>query len=270
MSVGGNDVVTFRGRADTYGTHGNTNELTVRTVFRFLAGNALLGAALLATLGASAVFTMRVVLSARDVAVPGLVGQALQDATSLAAQRGLAVQVEGRRHDADVPADHVIAQQPPPGRTLKAHRHVRIWISLGPRRIAVPRVEGQSVRTARIALEQAGLPVAHVVEVNDPAPEDRVLVQRPPSGETDVPGDGASLLVSRGRGRADYVMPDLIGRPADRVMAALLAAGFKVADVRYRSYPGVAPGIILRQLPAAGHRVNPRTLLSLDVSRATS
>jgi beta-lactam-binding protein with PASTA domain len=65
-------------------------------------------------------------------------------------------------------------------------------------------------------------------------------------------------------------MPDLIGRPARGVMAALLAAGFKVADVRYRSYPGVAPGIILRQLPPAGHRINPRTPLSLHVSRAAS
>ena len=143
-------------------------------------------------------------------------------------------------------------------------------MSLGARRITVPRVEGQSVRTARIALEQAGLPVAHVVEVNDRAPEDQVLVQRPPAGETDVSGDGASLLVSRGGGRASFVMPDLIGQERRAVMGALHAAGFKVADVRYRSYPGVAPGIVLRQLPPAGHRVDPRTPLSLDVSRGAS
>jgi serine/threonine-protein kinase len=244
--------------------------LTIRNVLRFLARNALLGAVLLATLGVSAVVTMRVVLSARDVAVPGLVGHALPEASGLAAQRGLAIQVEGRRHDASVAADHVIAQEPPPGGTLKAHRHVRVWVSLGRRRVTVPRVEGQSVRTARIALEQAGLHVARVVEVGDSAPEDQVLIQHPPAGETDVSGDGASLLVSRGGGRAAYVMPDLIGHPAERVMASLLAAGFKVADVRYRTYPGVAPGIVLRQLPPAGHRIDPRTALSLDVSRAAS
>jgi beta-lactam-binding protein with PASTA domain len=229
-----------------------------------------LGAALLATLGVSAVATMRVVLSARDVAVPALVGRALPEASGLAAHRGLDVRVEGRRYDPGVPADHVIAQEPPPGRTLKLHRRVRLWVSLGPRRITVPPVEGQSVRTARIALEQAGMPVAHVVEVAGLAPEDTVLVQRPVSGETDTPGDGASLLVSRGPGRADYVMPDLIGRRADTVMALLQTMGFKVTDVRYRTYPGVAPGIVLRQLPPAGHRVDPRTPLSLDVSRTAS
>ena len=51
--------------------------MTVKTVLRFLARNAVLGAALVLTLGSSAVLTMRVVLSARDVAVPGLVVWAL-------------------------------------------------------------------------------------------------------------------------------------------------------------------------------------------------
>jgi beta-lactam-binding protein with PASTA domain len=226
--------------------------------------------ALLATLGASAAVTMRVVLSARDVAVPGVVGQALSAANALAASRGLDVRVEGRRYDPAVPADRVIAQEPPAGGTLKAHRSVRVWVSLGARRITVPRVEGQSVRTARIALEQAGLPVAHVVEVDDSSAEDQVIVQRPPAGDTDVADDGAALLVSRGSGRASFVMPDLIGRDAETAMTALGAAGFKVADVRYRSYPGMAPGVILRQHPPAGHRVDPRTALSLDVSRSAS
>jgi beta-lactam-binding protein with PASTA domain len=65
-------------------------------------------------------------------------------------------------------------------------------------------------------------------------------------------------------------MPDLIGRSADQVIVWLQASGFKVTDVRYRTYPGVAPGTVLRQLPPAGHPVSRRTPLSLDVSRAES
>jgi serine/threonine-protein kinase len=243
--------------------------LNPRRVLRFLARDALLGVALLAALGASAIATMRVVLSARDVAVPSLLGRRLLDAGAFASHRGLALRVEGRRNDPSVPAEHVLAQDPPPGATLKAHRAIRVWVSLGPRRVSVPPVEGESVRTARIALEQAGVPVAHVVEIEDSAPEGTVIVQRPPSGESDDAA-GASLLVSRGPGGADYVMPDLIGREAARALSALQAAGLKVAEVRFRSYPGVAPGIVLRQLPAAGHRVSARTPLSLDVSKPTS
>jgi serine/threonine-protein kinase len=243
--------------------------LDPRRVLRSLARNALLGAALVATLATSTVATMRVVLSSRDVGVPPLLGRVLSDAGALSASLGLALRVEGRRNDTSVPADRILAQDPPPGATLKAHRAVRVWVSLGPHRISVPPVEGESVRTARIALEQAGVPVAHVVEIEDAAPEGTVIVQRPAAGESEDAA-GASLLVSRGPGAADYVMPDLIGREARVVVAALQAAGLKVAEVRYRSYPGVAPGIVLRQLPPAGHRVSARTPLTLDVSKATS
>jgi serine/threonine-protein kinase len=244
--------------------------LSPAKILRLLGRNALLGAALLATLGASALVTMRVVLSSRDVAVPSLAGRRLADAGAQAAQRGLALRVEGRRHDPAVPAEHVVAQEPPPGATLKAHRAVRVWVSLGPRRVTVPVVEGTTARTARLALEQAGVPVARVVEIEEGAPEGTVLAQRPPAGEVDLSEGGASLLVSRGRGGASYVMPDLIGREAAAVLASLRAAGLKVTDVRYRSYPGVAPGIVLRQEPAAGHRVSARASVTLDVSRAAS
>jgi eukaryotic-like serine/threonine-protein kinase len=244
--------------------------LSPANFLRLVGQNALLAAALLATAGVSALATMRVVLASRDVTVPSLVGRAFADAGALAHRDGLALRIEGRRHEAAVPVDHVVSQEPPPGATLKAHRAVRVWVSLGPRRVSVPPVEGESARTARMALEQAGVPVARTVEIPDAAPEGTVLVQRPPAGEADVSAGGASLLVSRGPGGASYVMPDLIGREAGAAVAALQAAGLKVSDVRYRTYPGVAPGIVLRQTPAAGYPVSPRTALSLDVSKAAS
>lgn len=239
-------------------------------ILRLVARNALLGAALLATLAGSAIVTMRVVLSSRAVAVPLVTGRSLSDAGALTAEHGLALRIEGRRHDGSVPADHVVAQEPPPGGTLKAHRALRVWVSLGPRRVSVPPVEGESARTARIALEQAGAPVARVVETEDAAPEGTVLVQRPPPGEADLSDGGASLLVSRGRGGSSYVMPDLIGREVGAALLALQSAGLKVGDVRFRTYPGVAPGVVLRQEPPAGYPVSPRAALTLDVSKAIS
>ncbi len=241
--------------------------MKLRRVFRLLAQNALLAVALAATLATSAVFTMRVVLESRDVAVPALTGRTLGEAEALVAPRGLALRIEGRRHDSGVPAERVVSQEPPPGATLKAHRAVRLWLSLGPKRVSVPRVEGESIRTARAALEQAGVPLARAIEVRDLAPEGTVLVQRPPPGEADLGPEGASLLVSRGPRDVGFLMPDLIGRDARAVLDVLERAGLKVTDVRYRSYPGVAPGIVLRQSPPAGQRTSSRTALSLDVSR---
>lgn len=244
--------------------------LSRSTILRFIARNALLGAALAATLAVSTLTTMRVVLSARDVAVPPLVGRTVTAAGREAAERDLALRVEGRRHDPRIPSERVVAQEPPPGATLKAHRAVRIWVSLGPQRVIVPPVEGQSVRTAVITLEQSGVPLARVVEVEADASEGTVVVQRPPAGEADLSSGGVSLLVSRGPRGASYVMPDLIGRPSEPALASLRAAGLKVEAVNYRSYPGVEPGVVLRQVPPSGHRVSARTAVRLDVSKGAS
>lgn len=241
--------------------------MKVRSILTRLAKQAALVLALLASAAASALLTMRVVLSSDAVTVPGLVGRTLPEAGVLAQRNRLSIRLEGRRSDPAVPVGRVMAQDPPGGAPLKARRSVRVWMSLGANRVPVPNVETQGVRTARITLEQAQFPVARIVEVPDRAIEGTVLVQRPPPGLA-VPGPvEAGLLVSRGPGGWDYVMPDLIAQSAENVIAGLRRAGLKVTDVRYRTYPGVAPGVVLRQTPPSGHRVSPRDAISLEVSR---
>ena len=244
----------------------DSRPLTIKRFVTTLLKQGLLLSGLLLAAGLTALLTMRAVLATREVIVPTLSGLAVGEAGELAARQRLRVKVEGQRHDARTPHGRVVGQEPAPGARLKTSRSVRVWLSLGPKRITVPRVEGESVRTARLKLEQADVPLAHVVWVDHPAAHGTVLVQRPPPGQTEELPEGAAVLVSRGPEHLDYVMPDLIGRPADQVLASLQLAGLKVADLRYRHYPGIQPGVVLRQSPAAGHRVSPRTTVSLDVS----
>jgi serine/threonine-protein kinase len=220
------------------------------------------------TAGISALTTMRVVLRSQEVKVPALVGKRVPEAGGVAAAHRLMLRVDGRRNDPKVPADRIVAQEPAPGSTLKRQRSIRVWVSLGPRRLTVPAVEGESIRTGRISLEQAQVPVGRVVEVNDGTEEGTILIQHPPPGDTEtLDAAGAVMLVSLGPGSSDFVMPDLIGRSAAAVLDTLGRVGLKVTEVRYRSYPGVAPGTVLRQQPPAGFKVGRRTSVSLEVSR---
>jgi eukaryotic-like serine/threonine-protein kinase len=186
----------------------------------------------------------------------------------VAAQHRLLLRVEGKRNDPKVPAELIVGQEPAPGATLKRQRSIRVWVSLGPQRLRVPSVVGESLRGGRLSLEEAQVPVGRVVEVNDAAAEGTILMQHPPAGETEsLSAGGASLLVSRGPGNRDFVMPDLIGRPASDVLDALRLAGLKVGEVRYRNYPGVPAGVILRQVPSAGYRVSAQSAVTLDISK---
>jgi serine/threonine-protein kinase len=240
--------------------------LTIKRFAVLLVKYTLLLAALVVTAGVSALTTMRVILTSQEVQVPALIGRRITEAGILAERQRLSVRVEGRRHDPKVPVDRIAAQEPPPGSTLKSHRTIRVWVSLGARRLTVPVVEGDSLRSARLTLEQAQVALGRVVEVDDPAGEGTILVQHPPAGETDALAEGVSLLVSRGASSREYVMPDLIGKRTDDVLDALRRAQLKVPEIRYRSYPGLEPGTVLRQAPAAGYRVTRDTAVSLEVS----
>jgi serine/threonine-protein kinase len=248
---------------------GGENVLAFKRFAILLLKYGLLAVALAITAGLSALTTMRVVLKAQEVSVPSLLGRKVPDAGSVAAKNRLLLRVEGKRNDPRMAADRIVEQDPPAGSLLKTQRSVRVWVSLGPRRLSVPSVEGESLRSGRMTLEQAGVNVGRVLEVTDAAEEGTILLQRPPAGETEkLAEEGASLLVSRGPGNRDFVMPDLIGRRADTVLAWLREAGLNVTDVNYKPYLGVEPGIVLRQTPPSGYRVTPRAAVALDVSRA--
>src|SRR5262245_43965155 len=107
---------------------------------------------------------MRVVLSQQDVVVPSLLQQRLQEARKITNGRAVERRVEGKRHHSTIPADRIVSQEPPPGSTLKTQRSVKVWTSLGPRRIQMPAVEGETLRSARLRLDEANIVVERVVE----------------------------------------------------------------------------------------------------------
>ncbi len=55
-------------------------------------------------------------------------------------------------------------------------------------------------------------------------------------------------------------MPDLIGRDARVVIARLHELDFKIGDIRYSYYPGLGKGVIIKQSPPNGYRIQKRNL----------
>jgi len=225
--------------------------------------------ALATTTALSAATTMRVALLAQEDQVPSLIGQELQGATAAAERHGFEVRIEGKRHHPSISAQRIARQDPQPGSTLKRERTIKAWLSLGPKRHEVPSVEGESLRAARLKLDQTALPISRVIEVDHDTAEGGVVLQRPGAGDVIGLGEGVALLVSRGPGYS-YVMPDLIGRSWDGVSGQLTRAGLKLVSVRRLDYPGVARGLVVRQQPAAGSRVRRNTAITIGISGAHS
>lgn len=226
----------------------------------------LLGVALVLTYVVFAAASMRIAIRTREVMVPTLTGQSVNQATAALAESGLTLKVEeSRRSDPKVPSGQILTQDPQPGVRTRPQRSVKVWVSAGPRSSILPAFIGESERTAQLRVQQDGLELAGVSEIRSADyPADVVVAQTPPPSSA---GGRVSLLVNRGQRAATYVMPDLIGVNGDRASDLLRNHGFRASVVGDHPYPGVPAGIVLRQNPQAGFQIAPGEPIALEVSR---
>ena len=226
----------------------------------------LLGGALLATYVLFAAASMRVALRTREVRVPDFTNRTANEATALAANLGLGMNVdEIRRPDPKVGAGRVLTQEPAAGSVARRQRRVKVWLSAGQRSTMMPLLIGETERTAQLRLTQDGLTLSAVSEMRSPdfAP-DVIVAQTPPARS---PAARVALLINRGERGASYVMPDLIGVNGERAAEVLRNRNFRVTVAGSSPYPGVSAGIVIRQSPQAGFQIGPGEPISLEVSR---
>ena len=62
-------------------------------------------------------------------------------------------------------------------------------------------------------------------------------------------------------------MPDLIGLLGGWAQTILQRLGFRVAILGDVPYPGLPPGVVVRQTPQAGFRIAQSETVSLEISR---
>ena len=228
---------------------------------------ALVGAVVVLAAAISAYVTVRRAVSGRDIVVPEVIGMTADEATAALRRQALVLEPVAERHDAHVEAGHILAQEPPPGSTIKAERKVKVVLSLGEEGAEIPELRGSAARGAQIALQQQGYRMSGQVYAYSPkVDENLVIAQDPPAGGAGVKEGRVSLLVSRGKPPLVYVMPDLTGRTEAEARRFLERAGLRPGPARHQADAPGAPGTVVAQRPEAGYPVRAGDLISLTLA----
>jgi eukaryotic-like serine/threonine-protein kinase len=249
----------------------------MKSIFRF----ALVALGLLLIAMFSALMAMRFAIHGGEVTVPRLVGLSPPEAERAATGLGLNVVVERQFYSADIAEGKIMSQIPAAETRVRRGWQIRVAQSLGPQRVAIPDVLGQSGRAADLNIRRRGLDVGSISYLQMPdATADQVLAQSPPPNASGVSVPRISLLVTVPPQAQTFVMPSFVGQPLGSVNLALLDAGFHVGSVMVASAPGednsgsitlVAPlqpspaSIIVSQNPAAGQRVSAGATVNFEV-----
>src|SRR5256885_1293534 len=125
----------------------------MRRLFRML----LLALVLLIVALVSALTAMRFAIHGREVEVPKMEGMSPLEAQRVGAAAGLSVVVERQFYSREVGEGKIMSQVPAAGVRVRRGWAVRVAESLGPQRVAIPDVTGQSERVAELNVRRHGL-----------------------------------------------------------------------------------------------------------------
>jgi serine/threonine-protein kinase len=186
-----------------------------------------------------------------DRPVRRVVGLPIAQAEELLTGLGFAVKVDGEAEDAEVPAGHVIWQDPPPDVIVASGATVHLVRSAGPAAVAVPDVGNFDLDYATRVLLAGGLTVGSIDSIPSQVDAGVVVSTRPAAGTGRAPGTSVDLVVSRGP--AVIRVPNVVGLSLPEARDRLQAVGLDVGRVDRVPRRG-PPGTVLEQRPRAGTR----------------
>ncbi len=192
-------------------------------------------------------FTVSLLVKGGEVSAPDLTGMPLQDAYA---------------------PNTVVSQFPAAQTSVKEKSVVKIFVASEVGQAVVPQLAGLSQKESEALLKKNKLKKGHTafVSATDVMP-DSVISQSAPAGSRVAEGAAIDLLLSKGGESRSFIMPDLIGKEAVKVLVFFEGRGLKISKIEEVPYFGLKPGVILKQFPAPGFEISAKNLIGIQVSK---
>ncbi|HTA23387.1 MAG TPA: PASTA domain-containing protein [Terriglobales bacterium] len=230
----------------------------------------------------SGLLAMRFAIHGREVAVPDLVGKTPVEARRVADASGFQFEVERQYYSPRMQEGRILSQLPPAGTKIRRGWQIRVAQSMGPQRMEIPNVLGQSQRAAELNIRRRGLDVGAVAQIQlSSAQADQVIAQDPAPSASSISVPKISLLAAQSPSPQAFVMPSFVGQTLGNVDAALKDAGLKIGTVtetapRAESASALSPvpiqatssspaSIIVSQSPGPGTKVVAGSAVNFEV-----
>lgn len=204
----------------------------------------------------------------KEVTVPDITKKSITQALDMLAANNLAIKQAGVEFAQNVPPGSVLRQLPSAGSTVREGRVIRVWISQGDEMVFVPNTVGTDLRSAQLAVRQAGLLVDKEDNAYSLTYEKGLIVAQTPKADSMVQkGEKVSLVLSNGAPPASVVLvPNFKSKKLAE--ATLWASSQNINLIIKEDASSVFPnGTIAEQRPAADSQIAPGTNLEVIVSR---
>jgi len=199
------------------------------------------------------------------VVVPSVVGGSFDEAVNVVSPLGLTAVVVENRFDEEIPKSKIIESIPAGGGRVDAGGTVKLIVSKGPERYAVPMTTGLTPEAAQAALKKFPLLVGTINEVfNSEIPKGFVISTSPASGASVKRDTTVNLLVSKGI--EQIALASYLGKSGEQALNELTEAGFSV-EAGYAFNETVPELAVISQSPAGGTTANKGGKVTILISK---
>ncbi|QHC19688.1 Stk1 family PASTA domain-containing Ser/Thr kinase [Streptomyces sp. GF20] len=182
--------------------------------------------------------------------VPPLLAKTEDEARQRLTDAGLKVGGVDKAYSDTADRGTVTKTDPGTGERVRGNGSVDLTVSLGPRKVTVPRVEGMALDKAKARLRDAGLEPGMVTRAfSDSVAKGEVVSTDPSAGTERRGGSAVALVVSKG---APVEVPDVAGSSLQEATEALKEAGLKVSTADERVFSEHEKGAVAAQSPKPG------------------
>ncbi|MFF2193289.1 Stk1 family PASTA domain-containing Ser/Thr kinase [Streptomyces sp. NPDC058157] len=201
-------------------------------------------------------------------AVPKLVGQTFESAQSSGKNVGLTVEKEADEPCADQPKGNVCSQNPADGTKVDKGTVVKVKVSSGAPKSAVPDVSRLPFADAETLLKNKKFQVEKKQVESDGANPGTVMDQNPKAGTQAEQGSVVTLTVAKEIAKG--AVPNLGGMTKEQAVKALQDAKLKLGSTTEVDQPGAAPKTIVAQQYEPGTQLPKDTTVNVSIAKGNA
>jgi serine/threonine-protein kinase len=221
-----------------------------------------------AAIAAAAAVVYFLTVQGQAVEVPNVTGLTLQAAEDTLQADGFKVTVEAEEYSETVPQGSVIRQNPEAGETLKEGGTVRLVVSRGSDKVAVPDLVGQTASYAESKLEESELRGDRQPDAYSDTVSSGSIISQDPVAGTEIERDSTvKYVVSKGsEPPGDVIVPNLEGMTQSEAQSSLNGEGLVLGSVSEDYSDTVPAGRVISQSPAAGQTISEGSTVNITLS----
>ncbi|OQA89716.1 MAG: Serine/threonine-protein kinase PK-1 [Elusimicrobia bacterium ADurb.Bin231] len=204
----------------------------------------------------------------KEVQVPNLTGKSIVDALHISSTMNLYIQKAGEDFNPLIPAGMIISQMPLPGSVVKEGKVIKVVISAGGEVVYVPKVIGETVRSAQLILRKEGLDLGEQTQkYSSDFGKGRVIAQYPVPNRSFPRGGMVNIIVSLGNVPQDKILvPDFTGRSIVEAEEWAFTYGISISSVGKVNDSHLSVNSIVRQVPDWGSAIDKTGCVELWIS----